>query len=113
MEFWEKLDKMLASHEIIIDRPKGTTHPKHSEIVYPFDYGYLEGTSGGDGNEIDICRGTRSGDGLSALICTVDSLKQDAEMKLLVGCTDNEIIRIEQFYNSNCMSGIIIKRPNL
>ena len=22
MEFWEKLDKMLASHEIIIDRPR-------------------------------------------------------------------------------------------
>jgi inorganic pyrophosphatase len=113
MEFWEKLDKILISHEIIIDRPKGTTHPKHSEIVYPFDCGYLKGTSGGDGNEIDICRGTRSDNELVAVICTVDSLKQDAEMKLLVGCTDNEMILINQFYNSNSMSGIIVKRPVL
>ena len=37
MEFWEKLDKILISHEIIIDRPKGTTHPKHSEIDLRID----------------------------------------------------------------------------
>jgi hypothetical protein len=41
MEFWEKLDQIAANQEIVIDRPKGSRHRKHPEIVYPFDYGIL------------------------------------------------------------------------
>lgn len=58
MDFWEKLETIIAASDIVIDRPKGSVHPRISEIKYPFDYGYLKGTSGGDGNEIDVCLGT-------------------------------------------------------
>ena len=27
MEFWAKLDEILAAHEIVIDRPAGSRHP--------------------------------------------------------------------------------------
>jgi len=47
MDFWERLDKLLDSVELVVDRPKGARHPKYSHIVYPLDYGYLSGTSGG------------------------------------------------------------------
>lgn len=40
--------------EIKIDRPLGTTHPKHKNIVYSVNYGYIPHIIGGDGEEIDV-----------------------------------------------------------
>lgn len=37
-----------------IDRPKNSIHPKYKEIVYPINYGYIENTVSGDGEEIDV-----------------------------------------------------------
>lgn len=39
---------------IKIDRPIGTAHPKHPDIIYPVNYGYIPGVSGGDGEELDV-----------------------------------------------------------
>lgn len=47
--FWEYADQMVATHEIVIDRPAGSTHPRFPRIVYPLDYGYLNGTGAMDG----------------------------------------------------------------
>lgn len=111
MDFWTRFDRLLEANEIVIDRPKGTTHPKYSRIVFPLDYGYLKGTCGGDGNEIDVWRGSMSSSRLVAVICTVDSLKSDAEVKLLIGCTDDEIETVNRFHNDNeYMSGVVVMR---
>ncbi len=40
--------------EIKIDRPLGSTHPKHKSTIYPINYGYIEGVIGGDGEELDV-----------------------------------------------------------
>jgi inorganic pyrophosphatase len=113
MDFWTRLDQILESHEIIIDRPKGSRHPKNPEIVYPFDYGYSKGTSTKDGNEIDVCRGTLAENRLVGIICTVDTLKEDTEVKLLVGCTEAEIGLVDRFFNGGeFMSGIVIRRDS-
>jgi inorganic pyrophosphatase len=111
MDFWSRLDNLLAIKEIYIDRPKGSAHPRFPDLIYPLDYGYLKNTSGGDGNEIDVWRGSNAGDKLAGIICTVDIIKNDAEIKLLVGCTDAEIEIIEKFHNVKQMSGIIVRRP--
>lgn len=37
-----------------IDRPKGSCHPRHKEIIYPINYGYVTGIKGGDGAEQDV-----------------------------------------------------------
>lgn len=39
---------------IIIDRPLGSAHPEFPELVYRVNYGYIPGTDGGDGEEIDV-----------------------------------------------------------
>ena len=39
---------------ISIDRPIGSVHPKHNDIVYPVNYGYIPGVLGGDGEELDV-----------------------------------------------------------
>ena len=111
-EFWIRLDNLVAANEIVIDRPKGTAHPKNSEIIYPLDYGYLKGTSAADGNEIDVWQGSTADKRLVAIICTVDTQKGDAEMKLLIGCTGDEMDLVNDFHNNDYMSGIIVKRDD-
>jgi len=111
MDFWRRMDELIASHEIVIDRPKESVHPRYPNLIYPLDYGYLAGTSGGDGNEIDVWRGSMDNGQLVGVVCTVDTLKNDTELKLLIGCTDSELDIIYSFHNYNeYMSGIIIKR---
>ena len=113
MAFWKRLDNLLSSNEIVIDRLKGSAHPKFPECIYPLNYGYLKGTSSIDGNEIDVWRGSMPDPLLVAIVCTVDSLKSDSEIKLLVGCTENEINIINEFHNeSDYMSGIVIMRDS-
>lgn len=39
--------------KVIIDRPLGTYHPKHKDIFYSVNYGYIEGIIALDGEEQD------------------------------------------------------------
>lgn len=36
-----------------VDRPLGSRHPRHPEMVYPVNYGYVEGVLAEDGEEQD------------------------------------------------------------
>lgn len=36
-----------------IDRPLGSAHPKYPELIYPINYGYVDGLFAGDGEEQD------------------------------------------------------------
>ena len=39
----KKLEQLIGREVIVyIDRPKGSTHPKHNNIVYPVNYGYIK-----------------------------------------------------------------------
>lgn len=40
--------------DIKIDRELGSKHPRHG-FIYPVNYGYVEGTISGDGEELDCC----------------------------------------------------------
>jgi len=66
-------------------------------MIYPFDYGYLENTSAGDGYGIDVWIGTLKQKVLTGILCTFDTFKHDAEIKLLIGCTDEDIQVIRKF----------------
>lgn len=37
-----------------IDRPLGSAHPKHPDMIYPVNYGYVDGVIGGDGAFQDV-----------------------------------------------------------
>ena len=37
-----------------IDRPIGSAHPRHPEMIYPVNYGYINGIFAGDGAEQDV-----------------------------------------------------------
>ena len=86
IEFWNALDNLVANSEIIIDRPKGTVHPKYPNFIYKVDYGYLKDTSSMDGAGIDVWVGSGEKQ-VDAIMCTVDLIKKDSEIKILIGCT--------------------------
>ena len=110
-EFWAALDKLAETSQIVIDRPKGSAHPRFTQYIYPLDYGYLEGTSSMDGEGIDLWLGTDPAGKLTAILCTVDLLKRDSEIKLLLGCTEEEIQTVLAFHNqSELMRGMLVRR---
>lgn len=63
-DFWTALDALVAQSRVVIDRPRGSAHPRYPHVVYPLDYGYLDGTSSMDGAGIDVWRGSDASRGL-------------------------------------------------
>ena len=95
---WELWEGMIRLKGVTIERPRGAAHPAYPDIVYPIDYGYVNGTDSVDGAEMDVFRGTAN-NGLVAAIFTEDRRKGDLEAKLLVDCTPEEIYLINGFIN--------------
>jgi inorganic pyrophosphatase len=108
-EFWDTLNKLVQSSEIVIDRPKSSHHPCHPEIIYPIDYGYLKSTQSADGEGIDCWIGSFHKTTVTAIIVTVDAMKRDSEIKLLLGCNKEEEDIIYRFHNQGYMKGIMIR----
>src|SRR5690349_7290555 len=90
LDFWQGLDQLTASTRLVLDRPKGSEHPRYPGQVYPLDYGYLEDTLSGDGQGIDIWVGSLPERKVTGAIFTVDLEKRDSEMKILLGCEPGE-----------------------
>ena len=109
-EFWKALDELVSNSQIVIDRPKGTAHPKYPDVIYRVDYGYLKDTASMDGAGIDVWVGTGEKK-IDAIMCTVDLLKRDSEIKILIGCTEEEKKIVYETHNdSKYMKGILIRR---
>lgn len=105
------MEKLIADSEIVIDRPKGSRHPRIHEIIYPLDYGYLKNTSSMDGDGVDLWVGSEEEQALKGIIVTIDLWKRDSEIKLLLGTTDEEIEIIHAFLNKReIMAGMLIPR---
>jgi inorganic pyrophosphatase len=110
-KFWTAIEELIATSEVVIDRPKGSRHPKVGEAIYPVDYGYLKGTTAGDGDGIDIWIGSINPPVVTAIVCTVDQKKRDAEIKVLLGCTRAEEVEILAFLNRGNMAAVLIWHP--
>ena len=108
--FWAALDALVSTSAVVVDRPRGSRHPRVSVAVYPLDYGYLEGTVAGDGDGIDVWIGSIRPAAVTGVVCTVDSEKRDAEVKVLIGCTREEAGEILAFLNKGTMSAVLVWR---
>lgn len=108
--FWTALDELVSSSEIVIDRPKGSAHPRFPAFIYKVDYGYLKDTSSMDEAGIDVWVGSGEKK-IDAVMCVVDLRKRDSEIKILVGCTEEEKLEIYKTHNeTEYMKGILIRR---
>lgn len=109
-EFWAYLDQLVAASRVVIDRPRGSAHPRYPEVVYPLDYGYLAGTGAMDGGGIDVWVGSGGVGRVQGIVCTVDLQKRDAEVKMLMGCTESELQEILALTNSGALRGLLVVR---
>lgn len=112
-QFWLALDTLVANHAVVIDRPRGSVHPRYPDTLYPLDYGYLEGTISGDGSGIDIWRGSLPEQVATGLILTIDLKKKDSEMKLLLACTQEEQQIALKLHQIGFQSALLIERPSM
>jgi inorganic pyrophosphatase len=109
-EFWMALDRLIGASNSVIDRPKGSSHPRYPSLRYPLDYGYLEGTRSSDGDGIDVWIGSRKSMSVTGMIVTLDLDKRDVEVKLLLGCTAEEAQSALAVHNRGAQAGILIER---
>jgi inorganic pyrophosphatase len=100
LQFWLDLEQLISSCQLHIDRPKGSSHPRYAALIYPFDYGEILGTSGGDGAGIDVWLGTLKKQTVTGILATVDTMKRDSETKILLACSSVEMMQIQNWYNN-------------
>ena len=109
-DFWKALDELVNSSEIVIDRPRGSAHPRFPNFIYKVDYGYLKDTASMDGAGIDVWVGSGEKK-IDAIMCIVDLRKKDSEIKILVGCTEEEKLEVYKTHNeTQYMKGVLIRR---
>ena len=116
ISFWHSMQQLILTNALMIDRPRGSSHPHYPEAIYPLDYGYLENTIASDRGGIDIWFGSlntvmnkQSPKILTGILCTFDTLKHDAEIKLLIACCTEDIQVIRDFHKD--MSTLYIPNP--
>ena len=108
--FWASLDALVASATLIIDRPCGSAHPRFPAFLYPLDYGYLEGTTAADGGGIDVYLGSIRPAEVGGVIVSVDLFKRDAEIKVLLGCTEEEMQVALGNHNAASLGAMLVRR---
>ena len=109
-EFFAAAGELTARGGFVLDRPGGSFHPRHQEILYPVDYGHLTGTVSGDGDGIDVFRGECEGVGVVGIFVTVDLVKKDSEIKIVLDCSDGEVASIHELFETMRLAHIYIPR---
>ena len=111
--FWQKLDSLYFSSSVVIERPKFSKHPRYDDMVYPVDYGYLTDTISSDGSQIDVFFGSDTNKKIKSIAVSTDIIKRDSEIKLLIGCTDQEELDVLHMLNvSENQKAILVRRSN-
>lgn len=109
--FWQKLDTLYLAGKLVVDQPKNSSHYKYSNLKYPVDYGYLSDTASNGQSPIDVFKGSEKNNLVQAVAVSADILKKDCEIKLLVGCNEEEIYEILEFLNqTEFQKAILVRR---
>ena len=110
-QFWIIIDRLVAACAVVIDRPTGSAHPRFPDMIYPLDYGYLEGTLASDGGGIDVWLGSSGARDVTGMIVTVALDSRESENKILLGCTQAEADTIVQFLSEETFGCYVVWRP--
>jgi len=108
-----------APVHVEVDRPMGTVHPEHTDILYTLNYGFVQATVSGDGMPVDaylvgIDTPVQQADGVViALVVRND----DVEDKLVVATGERapdaydrqEIMRAVDFQEQYFQSRIVMR----
>ena len=89
---------------VIVDRPLGSVHPTHKDLVYPINYGYISAIIAGDGECQDCYILGENGPikAFDGVVIAIIHRKNDVEDKWIVvkdgiNVSDEEILRQTAF----------------
>ncbi len=102
--------------EVIVDRMMGTYHPKHPNIYYPINYGYIEGIMALDGEEQDayIIGVDKPIKTFTGIVCAIIRRYNDIEEKWVVAPENSvfskeEIAEMVKFQEQYFKSEIVVE----
>lgn len=109
--FWQKIDSLNLSSELITKIEKGQNHPEHKELTYPLrlcslkidnqDYHQLLAYVGSGGKEIN------------SLVISANILGKEIEVRLLIGVTKQEEEELMRFLDqTEFQKSILVHREN-
>lgn len=108
------IDYLGKEITVKIDRPMGSKHLEH-DFIYPINYGYIEGTKAGDGEEIDayVLGVFEPIDSFRGKVISIIKRNDDVEDKLVVAKEINSYDKYqikaltefqERFFNSKVIT---------
>jgi inorganic pyrophosphatase len=109
--FFQTFETLIEKNGVTIDRPKGSAHPRFPDLIYPINYGFINETHSQDGEGIDIFLGDLEDRHVVGIICTVDTIKNDSEIKILVACSEENIQTAMMMLTHDPMRAILVRRP--
>ena len=111
--FWQKIDTLYLSSNLVISRHKGETHPNFKNLIYPVEYGHLKDTLGTNMEGLSVYVGSESKTTINGIVVAADILIKSVDIKILVGCNEEEIYEVLHFLNStDFQKTVFIKRGN-
>ncbi|MBQ8858540.1 MAG: inorganic diphosphatase [Clostridia bacterium] len=100
---------------VVVDRPLGSYHPEHTDLYYPVNYGYIEGTMAADGEEEDayILGVNEPISRFVGRVIAVINRADDVERKWVVApdgvsFTEKDIFRLTQFQEQYFQSTVYL-----
>lgn len=109
--FWQKVDTLYLSSGFRQTRKKGDVHPVFKNLIYPTDYGHVIDTKSISGEGVSVYAGSKSRSTITALVVAADILAKELDVKVLVGCTDEEVDEILRFLNqTDYQKTVLIRR---
>ena len=108
--YFDILDRLIKENGITIDRPKGSAHPRYPDRIYPIDYGFINGTKSQDGQGIDVFVGDEKTEQIFGIVCTIDKIKMDSEIKVLYNCNKKNVEAAMMMLTHDPMRTILITK---
>lgn len=107
--FWQKVDTLFLSGSIIQTKKKGEAHDTFKNLVYPVDYGKIADLQ----DDISVYLGSGARSQITGLVIAADILSKELDVKVLAGCTEDEVDQVLHFLNqTDFQKTVFIRRGN-
>lgn len=104
---------MFLSSEINLNRKKGDVHPVFKNLIYPTDYGHVTDTKSVTSEGVSVYAGSGDRNKITALVVAADILAKELDVKMLIGCTEQEVDDVLRFLNqTDLQKTVLIRRGN-
>ncbi len=109
--FWQKVDTLYLSGTRKVIKKKGEVHDTFKNLVYPLDYARIEDMKSVSGHGVAVYLGSENRNKVSALVIAADILEKELDVKVLAGCTEEEIEEVLRYLNqTDFQKTVLIKR---